>query len=119
MTLEKADKLIKACIDKMKEIYKRPVFDEWAVVSNADTGGLVLAYEGPRVEKVQKGFIDDLRFILSDMTSGQYQPGDFVFSRNADGANFDAFIVVGEGLFLQKSPPVRWSLLQDPPRWAA
>ncbi len=100
MTLEQADALIKESIDKMNAIYRQPVFDEWAIVTQTDKQGLVLAYNGPRVENVQRGFFDDLKHILSDMESDKNEPGLFAFSREADGTNFDAFIVLGNGIFL-------------------
>ena len=56
MTLEEADSLIKACIDKMNAIYRQPVFDEWAILTQTEKQGLVLAYNGPRVENAQRGF---------------------------------------------------------------
>ncbi len=100
MTLEEADTLIKSCIDKMNAIYRQPVFDEWAIVKQNEKQGLVLAYSGPRVENVQRGFLGDLKHIISDMESDKNDPGLFAFSRDADGTNFDAFIVLGEGIFL-------------------
>ena len=100
MNLKTADKVIKACIDKMNAIYHRPVFDEWAVVAHAAEKGLVLAYEGPRVEQAHGGFIEDLSYIMSEMKSGRYSDGDFVFARDADSTSFDAFIVLGNGIFL-------------------
>lgn len=34
------------------------------------------------------------------MESDKNEPGLFAFSREADGTNFDAFIVLGNGIFL-------------------
>jgi hypothetical protein len=79
MTLEEADALIKTCIDKMNAVYRQPVFDEWAIVKQNEKQGLVLAYSGPRIENVKRGFLDDLKHILSDMESDKNDPGLFAF----------------------------------------
>ncbi len=100
MTLEKASQLVKACMEEMNTLYRRIVFNEWAILSRSEHRDLVLAYEGPRTEYVQKGFVGDMRDLISDMSSGEHAPGDFVFAHEAEGTQFDAFIVLGEGIFL-------------------
>ena len=54
----------------------------------------------PGWRMLSEGFFDDLRHIISDMESDKNEPRLFAFSREADGTNFDAFIVLGEGIFL-------------------
>ena len=100
MTLDETTTLIKACMQRMTELYRQPVFDEWAIISTLDKKGKILTYSGPRKEEFQKRFFADLGSLRSELLSARYGLGDFEFARHGVGTQFEAFVVVGDGLFL-------------------
>lgn len=100
MTLDEATGLIRTCLEQMNARYRRTLFDEWAVVSLRERGGRVLAYQGPRREDFQKHFLRDLDALRQQIASRQFGVGDFEFARYGVGTKFEAFLVLGEGLYL-------------------
>lgn len=100
MTLAEATELIKGCGDKMSALYNKPVFDEWAVISLIKRKERILTYLGPRKEDFQKNFAHDVEALRADLMSEKHGLGDFEFARHAGGTHFDAFVVLGEGLYL-------------------
>ena len=100
MTLEETVALIKTCTLRMNELYRQPVFDEWALISTLDKKGKILTYNGPRKEEFQKQFGADLGSLRSELLSARYGLGDFEFARHGVGTQFEAFLVVGEGIYL-------------------
>ena len=51
MTLDEAITTVGRHIRRMKEVYRKPVFDEWALVAMLGSKGRALHYEGPRREE--------------------------------------------------------------------
>ena len=100
MTLDEAINVVRMKVHRMKEIYQRQVFDEWALVAMLGSKGKVLHYAGPRAEEFQKNFNRDVRLFAADLRRPTHNLGDFDFTRHGEGTLFDAFVVVGEGLFL-------------------
>lgn len=100
MTLEEAIRQVKACADQMNDRYGSVVFDEWALVSLAHNKGRVLCYVGPRHEEFAKNMVRDLGALRTELLDGQYNAGDFEFSRHGVGTSFEAFMVLGEGVYL-------------------
>ena len=100
MTLDETVTLIKNCTQRMNELYRQPVFDEWAIISTLDKKGKILIYSGPRKEEFQKHFATDLGSLRSELLSARYGLGDFEFARHGVGTQFEAFLIVGEGLYL-------------------
>jgi hypothetical protein len=100
MTLDEATSLIRTCVEQMNTRYRRTVFDEWAVVSLRERGGKVLSYHGPRREDFQKHFARDLDSLRQDIGNRSFGVGDFEFARHGVGTKFEAFLVLGEGLYL-------------------
>src|SRR5438445_243010 len=47
MDLETARRHIQTCLERMRACYLQPVFDEWAILTPPQAGG-VIAYSGPR-----------------------------------------------------------------------
>jgi hypothetical protein len=84
----------------MNSRYGSPVFDEWAIVSLVENRAKVLAYTGPRNDDFLKNFARDLGTLRHSLTGGGYGPGDFEFSRHSTGTGYEAFMVLGIGLFL-------------------
>lgn len=100
MTAEEAIRNIKACADQMNDRYGNMVFDEWAVISLAHNKGRILSYFGPRNDAFLKNFANDLGALRAELLEGKYTVGDFEFSRHGVGTGFEAFMVLGEGVYL-------------------
>ena len=100
MILKQAIVLIKQCVDQMDTSYQNVVFDEWAILSLADKDSQVLTYVGPRKNEFKKNFLSDVGALRAELRSARQAVGDFDFARHASGTRFDAFLVLGEGLYL-------------------
>lgn len=100
MTFDEISGQIKACAEQMNARYGGVVFDEWAVVSLAENKARVLAYTGPRNDDFLKNFVRDLGSLRSALLGGQYGAGDFEFARHGVGTGIEAFLVLGNGLYL-------------------
>jgi hypothetical protein len=100
MTLNEANKKIQSCVKQMNDRYGRVVFDEWAVVSLVKQKARILSYSGPRNDAFLKNFADDLGSLRAELLKSKYQVGDFEFARHATGTCFEAFVVLGKGVYL-------------------
>ena len=100
MKLDHATELIKTCAAQMDARYGQVVFDEWAIISLAARKGRVMAYIGPRKEGFQKNFRTDLGALREGLLNPKYSVGDFEFARHGVGPAFEAFMVVGQGVYL-------------------
>lgn len=100
MTIEDISARIKVCARQMNERYGGTVFDEWAVVSLAENKARVLFYTGPRNDVFLQNFVKDLGPLRIELHNQRYGVGDFEFSRHGLGTHIEAFIVLGNGLFL-------------------
>lgn len=100
MTLDEANQTIRATLDQMDARYGSAVFDEWAILSLNEVGGRILAYSGSRRDEFKKNFADDFKALNEELVSQQFGVGDFEFARHAGGTRFDAFLVLGRGLYL-------------------
>ena len=100
MTLDEIGGQIKSCADAMNSRYGGVVFDEWAVVSLMENKARVLFYTGPRNDEFLKNFVKDLGALRADLGAAKYGVGDFEFARNATGTNIEAFLVLGQGIYL-------------------
>lgn len=100
MTLDEANKLIKSCAEQMDSRYRKPVFDEWAIVAFPEAKGRVLSYTGPRREDFQNNFAADFKDLKVELLSNTHGVGDFEFARHGIGTKVEAFMVVGQGIYL-------------------
>lgn len=100
MNLESASRHIERCAVEMDDLYGKTVFDEWAVVSVADRRIGLLSYKGPRKSGFQENFVKDAGNLLGGLLSPDHVVGDFDFARHRAGTGFEAFMVVGQGVFL-------------------
>jgi hypothetical protein len=100
MTLDDAKSRIKSCASQMDERYGNTVFDEWAVVSLAENKARVLTYVGPRNDDFLKNFANDLGALRAELRDASYGVGDFAFTRHGVGTRFEAFMVLGRGIYL-------------------
>lgn len=100
MTLDQANQAIRATVERMNTLYGSTVFDEWTVLSLNEIGGRILTYTGSRKEDFQKNFARDFEALHDELASPKFGIGDFEFARHAAGTRFDAFLVLGRGLYL-------------------
>lgn len=100
MTLDQAAKQIRRCSQKMNDLYGRVVFDEWVVISLAQHKARILFYAGPRNDDFLKNFASDLGSLRAELLNSKYSIGDFEFSRYGVGTGFEAFVVLGDGIYL-------------------
>ena len=100
MTLEQAKQSIQSCAAQMHERYQKSVFDEWAIISLAEKRGRLLAYFGPRKADFQKNFLADADALRAGLLAQKEQPGEFEFARHGIGTKFEAYLVLGKGIFL-------------------
>jgi hypothetical protein len=100
MTLDEARRQIKECAASMDAAYQQTVFDEWAIVSFRERKGIVLNYLGPRREDFQKNLASDLQDLRVQLLSNTHGVGDFEFARHGVGTKAEAFMVVGQGIYL-------------------
>jgi len=100
MTLNEAIALIQTTAERMNELYHKTVFDEWAIVARSGEKTLLLHYQGPRKEQFQKQYFADTKELRQQYQQGQYHIGDFEFARHGHGTKAEAFIRIGETVFL-------------------
>ena len=118
MTLDEAINAVGKHIRRMKEVYRKPVFDEWALVAILGGKGRALHYEGPRREEFFKEFNRDAQAFAADLRRPSHNLGDFEFTRHAEGTSIDAFLVVGDGLFLLcNNTQSSMTTITDDPLW--
>ena len=118
MTLDEVISSIKTCAGQMDARYGKTVFDEWAVVSLAENKARVLSYIGPRNDEFLQSFVKDLGVLRAELLGGKYGVGDFEFSRHGTGTHFEAFLVLGPGLYLVcNNTRESMDVISQNPRW--
>ena len=100
MTLDAATKLVNQCAERMNSAYREVVFDEWAIVNFMERSGRILSYVGPRHDDFQKNLLTDLAGLRVELLNNTHGVGDFEFARHATGTQVEAFMIVGQGLYL-------------------
>jgi hypothetical protein len=100
MTLDETFGEIKTCQKQMDSRYGKTVFDEWAIVSLVENKARVLAYIGPRNDEFLLNFAKELGSLREELHTGRYGVGDFEFARHGIGTDHEAFMVLGEGIYL-------------------
>jgi hypothetical protein len=118
MTLEQANKLVKSCAEQMQARYGKVVFNEWAIISLGEKKGHILAYVGPRREGFAKNFLEDAGSLRSGLLTTDHEVGDYEFARHGVGTGFEAFMVLGKGIYLicNNTAESMDSLTKDP-KW--
>jgi hypothetical protein len=100
MELEVARQQIQTALDRMRAVYRQPVFDEWAILSLAAKHGGVLAYAGPRVESFRSRVPDDAEPLRARAAGRHFSEGDIEFALESGGTHFDAFMKIGAVSYL-------------------
>jgi hypothetical protein len=84
----------------MNSVYHDVVFDEWAIVNFMERSGRILSYVGPRRDDFQKNLLADLASLRVELLNNTHGVGDFEFARHATGTQVEAFMIVGQGVYL-------------------
>ena len=100
MTPEELTNRTSRAFARMNEIYGCPVFDEWALVLVAEGKGQVLHYEGPRADAFAEAFPRDISLLREQIESREYFTGEFEFTADGHGTQFDAFVKVSDTAYL-------------------
>ena len=118
MTLEESVALVKSCAKQMDALYGKIVFDEWAIVSLAENKARVLSYLGPRNDDFLKNFAADISALRKELHNTNYGTGDFAFERHGIGTRFEAFMVLGIGIYLIcNNTQESMDVIAKNPRW--
>jgi hypothetical protein len=100
MDLATARQHILSDLERMRALYTKPVFDEWAILALGAKHNGILAYTGPRVENFKQQLLEDvepLRMLVADRKLGV---GDFEFTAEGAGTRHDALLKTGAASFL-------------------
>ena len=120
MTLERAWQSVCECAQAMDERFGEVVFDEWAIVLIGDNRVRTVSYSGPRARLFQGSFENDssaLRRLVAHGTQ-VYSVGDFAFSHEGLGTAYEAFMVIGQGLYLVCNHTAKsMTAITKNPRW--
>lgn len=100
MLIDEAIRDIKSCADQMNSRYGGVVFDEWAIVSLLEHKARILSYFGPRNDVFLQNFAKDLGSLRAGLLDRNFTTGDFEFARHGVGTGFEAFLVLGRGVYL-------------------
>lgn len=91
---------VRFCAAQMDSQYGDTVFDEWIVVSLQQPQPRILHYFGPRNFEFRQNFARDLGTLREALYAGEHRPGDFEFARHARGTYFEAFMALGNDVYL-------------------
>jgi hypothetical protein len=100
MDLATARRHIQASFDRMRAVYLRPVFDEWAVIAVPGKNAGLLAYSGLRPEAFLKKLPEDAEPLRAASTGKTFAEGDIEFVPDAADTRYDAFMKLGPGSYL-------------------
>lgn len=117
MDLATARQHIQSSFARMDALYRRPVFDEWAILSAAAAPG-VLAYSGPRRENFRHQLPTDAEPLRLAVAGRPLGAGDFEFAADAGGTRYDACMQLGEGSYLVCNHTARaMAEIRRDPKW--
>lgn len=117
MDLTTARQHILNAFARMDALYRRPLFDEWAILTSAQIAG-VIAYSGPRGERFQHQLVEDAAPLLEAAAGRPFNAGDFEFATDAGGTRYDACIKLGEQCYLICNHTTRaMAEIRKDPKW--
>jgi hypothetical protein len=101
MELDEAVEIIRFYLREMDKLYKRPVFDEVAIVHVGEKQPEVYYYEGPRGSVFASDFMDNTRSLRELMDSQPTESGgEMDFTDDGHGVNMDAYVCLGKDVYL-------------------
>jgi hypothetical protein len=117
MDLAAARQEIQASFKRMEEVYLRPVFNEWVILSLAAAHG-ILAYSGPRADSFRQDFPKDVEPLRALLAGRPMVPGDFEFATDAGGTRFDACVKLSATSYLIcNHTELEMAEIRRDPRW--
>lgn len=87
-------------LDRMSAVYRRPLFDEWAVLSVGEQTHGVPAYSGPRPDVFRRSLQADTAPLRVMAAGRKFSSGDFEFAVDAIGTCYDALMMLGPTSYL-------------------
>jgi len=100
MDLATARQHISGSFERMRALYFKPVFDEWAILAPGAKQSGLLAYNGPRAEEFRKQLPSDVEPLLAQVAGQNLEPGDFEFTTAGDGTRHDVLLKLGANSYL-------------------
>ncbi|HRY48396.1 MAG TPA: hypothetical protein P5186_10140 [Candidatus Paceibacterota bacterium] len=103
MTIDEASQWVLTVSEAMNKAFKRTVFDEYAIVATLKGKACLVWYWGPRKDSFLSRFREDTAALKAASRArlfAEYGVGDFEFTFQGEGEKSEAFVVVGEGLYL-------------------
>lgn len=117
MDLAAARQLIQASLARMDALYRRPLFDEWAVLSAGAQPG-ILAYAGPRPDSFRRELPTDSGPLRALIAGRELAEGDFEFATGSGGTHYDACMKLGPTSFLVCNHTARgMTEIRQDPKW--
>jgi hypothetical protein len=118
MDLETARRHIQTCVDRMRAVYLKPVFDEWAILAVPAKSGGIVAYWGPRAERFRQQLPDDAEPLRARAAGKDFAEGDLEFVPDAADTRYDAFMKIGAQSYLVLNHTVKtMNEIRADPRW--
>lgn len=99
MDLPTARARIEEATARMNQVYGRPLFDEWAILS-LSAKGCLSAYGGPRAEAFRKALPDDVGPLFVATKGKEIHEGDLEFAEHAEGTAYDVLMKIGPVSYL-------------------
>lgn len=100
MDLDTARRHIQNTFDRMRAVYLKPVFDEWAILAVPARAGGILAYHGPRAENFRRNLPEDAEPLRARAAGKDFTEGDIEFVPDAADTYYDAFMKIGPASYL-------------------
>jgi hypothetical protein len=100
MDLETARNYIQVTVDRMRASYRKPVFDEWAILAMSPRSSGVMAYQGPRPDAFRRNLPDDAEPLRAITAGREFVEGDIEFVPDAADTHYDAFMKIGPASYL-------------------
>lgn len=100
MDLETARRHVQTCFERMRAVYLKPVFDEWAIITVPGRNAGLVAYSGPRPEAFLRKLPDDAEPLRAHTAGKTFAEGDIEFVPDAADTRYDAFMKTGPASYL-------------------
>lgn len=100
MTKEEAIKQIEHTLEDLNNQIKYTIFNEWILISVTPRSWDILKYSGPRQSEFFSHLSEDLTSVHQKMNDLNPIPGEFDFSYEGYGKAFDAYMCIGEKLYI-------------------
>jgi len=121
MNLSEAAQLIRSTARRMDAACRETVFDEFGIVERAGDRHSLCWYSGSRRQAYIRAFGNETEMLRQESLSryfNRYEIGDFEFVQDGSGPQTEAFVVVGDELYLLCTNTLKsMSEIANNPRW--